>query len=258
MGDFLARAMAGENIEIAKTLVFIHGWASSPEIWQGQIEYFAKDYEVITPDISGAKDIKEAAGLVNNSIKDKTGFVLIGWSLGWLVVLEWLRQCAIKPKVLIAVNATAKFCDDGYLGKGPTGTHLAKMIRDCKRNPRKVFEDFYKSILTETGRNTLSNMKLKNIDYDTLIYGLYILRSCDYREAIGTIAIPTLIISGVKDTICIPEASEYMHKRIKGSELKVFDCGHMPFIAKADGFNAAIDNFIKLMPGTKSHFSARR
>ncbi len=229
---------------MVKTLIFIHGWASSPEIWQRQKEYFSKDYEVILPEISKAKNITEAANIVNDLIKDKKGIVLIGWSLGWLVVLELLKNLALEPKGIIAVTATAKFSDDGYLGKGPTDTHLAKMIRDCKCNPQKTLEDFYKSILTDTGRNILSCLKFKNIAFDKLIYGLYMLRDCDYRDFIPQIHLSALIITGRKDTICIPEASEYMYKKIARSELMVFDCGHMPFLDKAEEFNSAINDFI--------------
>ena len=59
-----------------------------------------------------------------------------------------------------------------------------------------------------------------------------------------TIDVPALIITGSRDNICVPQVSEYMHKRIKQSELKVFDCGHLPFLDKADEFNSAIDDFI--------------
>lgn len=225
--------------------VFIHGWASFPEIWHGQREYFAKDYEVVLPDISGARDIKEAACLVNNSIKGRKDFVLIGWSLGWLVTLELLKNFNINPKGLLAVNSTPKLVDDGYLGAGPTKTHLAKMIRDCKRNPKKAFEGFYKSTLTDIGKTILSSIKLKGSDYKKLIYGLYILRDCDYRDFLVKIHIPTLLISGVNDTICPQEASAYMHKRIDGSQLKILDSGHIAFIERAEEFNGLVEDFVK-------------
>lgn len=230
---------------MVKCLVFIHGWASSPEIWQRQKEHFAKDYEVILPDISAAQDIREASELVKNSIKDREGFVLIGWSLGWLVVLELLKNFNISPKGLIAVNSTPKLADDGYLGAGPAKTHLAKMIRDCKRNPKEVFEDFYKSTLTDIGKTILSSIKLKDSDYDKLICGLYILRDCDYRDFLVKIHIPTLLIAGVNDTICPQEASVYMHKRIDSSQLKILDSGHIPLIEKAEEFNSLVECFVK-------------
>lgn len=230
---------------MAMNLVFIHGWASFPEIWQRQKEYFSKDYEVILPDIRAAQDIGEAAWLVNNSIKDRKDFVLIGWSLGWLVALELLKNFNISLKGLVAVNSTPKLVDDGYLGAGPTKTHLTKMIRDCKRNPRKAFEDFYKSTLTDIGKTMLSSIKPKDSDYNKLIYGLYILRDCDYRDFLVKIHIPTLLIAGVNDTICPQEASAYMHKRIDGSQLKILDSGHIPFIERTEEFNGLVEDFVK-------------
>ena len=146
---------------MVETIVFIHGWASAPEIWERQREYFTKDYEVILPDISPAKDITEAANIVNDSIKGKKDFVLIGWSLGWLAVLEALKSLSLKPKAVVAVNSTPKFCSDEYLGGGSTQTHLNKMIRDCKRDPQKTMENFYKGMLTDNGKSMASSFQFK-------------------------------------------------------------------------------------------------
>lgn len=228
-----------------KTLVFIHGWASRPEIWEKQNGYFAKDYEVILPDISEAKDIKEAASLLAEGVRDRSSFVLIGWSLGWLVALEGLKNFALKPQGLVAVNSTAKFTSDGYLGIGPSDTHLAKMIRDCKQNPKKTLGDFYKTIFTPQAKNSIGNIEFKNIDYDKLIYGLYMLRDCDYREDLLEINTPALIIAGQTDKITPPEASLYMHRKIRVSELKIFDCGHISFLEQEEEFNSTVSAFIK-------------
>lgn len=227
------------------TLVFVHGWASGPQIWRAQEGYFSKKYEVILPDISGAEDIKEAAGLIGAAIKDRKDFVLIGWSLGWLAVLELLNDFTLNPNGLIAVNSTAGFCDDSYPVIGPSQTHPLKMIRYFKRNPPKALESFYEVMLSEAGKSMLSGMKLKSQAYDKFIYGLYMLRDCDYRAFITTIEIPALIICGSKDKICPSEASEYMYKKIIGSRLEKLDCGHMPFLDKKDEFNSLVEDFVK-------------
>jgi len=228
-----------------RNLVFIHGWAGTPEIWQGQREYFSGEYEVTLPDIGPAKDIAGAANIVNDSIKGKKDFVLIGWSLGWLAVLEALKSLFLKPKAVVAVNSAPKFCSDEYLGAGFTQTHLNKMIRDCKRDPKKTVDNFYRGLLTEEAKNMLGEFNVRNLNYQSLTYGLYMLRDCDYRDFFGEIKLPALIIAGAKDKICPPEASEYMYKRINDSQFKVFDCGHIPFIDKAEEFNSTIDDFIK-------------
>jgi pimeloyl-ACP methyl ester carboxylesterase len=230
---------------MVKTIVFVHGWASAPEIWQVQKEYFSKSYEVILPDISRAEDIKEASGIVYNAVQDKEDFVLLGWSLGWLVILELLQNQGLEPKGLICVNSTAKFIDSGNPGAGPTVVHLAKMMRDCKRNPQKTFEDFYKSILSGAGKSMLSNIRFKNLDYDKLIFGLYMLRDCDYRDFIQKIDLPALIIAGSGDSIAPLEASGYIHRKIRNSRIEILDCGHISFLDKADEFNAVLENFVK-------------
>ncbi|MEK6563513.1 MAG: alpha/beta hydrolase [Candidatus Omnitrophota bacterium] len=229
----------------SEILVFIHGWASVPDIWETQKEYFSRNYEVILPDIGPARDIQEAAGLVRDAIQGSDDFVLAGWSLGWLAVLEGLKSFSLKPKAVVAVNSTPKFCSHEYLGAGSTKTHLDKMIRDCRRDPRKTMENFYKGMLTDNGKSMANSFQFKNIDYSKLMYGLSMLRDADYRDFIGTIDIPALIITGARDNICVPQVSEYMRQRIKQSDLKVFDCGHLPFLDKADEFNSAVDDFIK-------------
>lgn len=229
-----------------RRIIFIHGWASGPEIWQRQKEYFAQYYKVTLPGIGAATNIKEAAQIVNAAIQDKKDFFVVGWSLGWLVVLELLKNFNISPRGLVAVNSTPKLIDDGYLGVGPTKTHLAKMIRDCKRNPQKTFEEFYENMLTDEARNMLSAVnRLKNSDYEKLVYGLYILRDNDYRDFLKEIRIPTLLIAGSKDVICPKEASGYMQTAIQGARLEILDCGHMPFLDKPEEFNSIVEDFVK-------------
>jgi len=227
------------------TLVFIHGWATTPEVWAGQKEYFSGEYEVILADISAAKNIKEAADSVYGLVRDKNNFILIGWSLGWLVILELLKTFKIKPNGIISVNSTAKFVDDGYLGAGPKKAHLDKTIRDCRRDAGRAFSDFYKTILSDKGNEAFTGLNPDGIDYNNLIHGLNMLKDCDYREFIKDVRIPALFIAGEQDTICPQEASFYMQEKIQGSKLKIMECGHMPFWSNAVEFNSMVHNFLK-------------
>ncbi len=68
---------------------------------------------------------------------------------------------------------------------------------------------------------------------------------CDYRDYLGQIDVPTLLIAGALDPICPKEAAVYMHQRIRGSELQIMDCRHAPFLARPGEFNAIIDSFVK-------------
>lgn len=233
-----------------KTLVYVHGWASSPDVWQKQEGCFSRSYEVILPDIGAARDIEQAANVVADSVKDEEDYVLIGWSLGWLAILELLKSFEVKPSGLVGVNPTAKFVDDGYLGTGPTKTHMAKMMRDCKRDPKRALEEFCASAFADVSREALAGLDLcfsasSSFDYSSLLDGLEMLKMCDYRAYLERIDIPTLLIAGALDPICPKEAAIYMQQHIPGSRLRIMDCRHAPFLAKAEEFNAIIDSFVR-------------
>lgn len=244
---------------MVNSLIFIHGWASSPKIWFKQKEYFGKSYKVILPDISIASNIKEASDIAGESVSAEENFVLIGWSLGWLVVLELLKNLSAgsrlkskissMPKGLVSVNSTPKFVDDGYLGAGPKNGHLLKVIKDARRFPQKAAEDFYKAMLSDKGAEMFARFNAEEsrglVNYNNLVCGLKILKDSDYREFIKEINIPALLIAGLRDNICPEEASGFMQQRIKGSKLQILDSGHMPFFTKEKEFNASIDNFVK-------------
>ena len=51
------------------------------------------------------------------------------------------------------------------------------------------------------------------------------------------ITVPTLITVGSADRTTMPAASRFMHERIKGSELVIFDnAGHFPMFQVKDEF----------------------
>ena len=87
-----------------KPLVFIHGWAASSNYWKYQIDHFSKSYKVIAPDLRGHGDsdkpldadysvermAKDILTIIDKlSLKD---VILVGHSLGGLIVLELLRK----------------------------------------------------------------------------------------------------------------------------------------------------------------------
>ena len=38
---------------VERTIVFVHGYAGCAETWERQINYFAKEYRVVVPDLRG-------------------------------------------------------------------------------------------------------------------------------------------------------------------------------------------------------------
>jgi pimeloyl-ACP methyl ester carboxylesterase len=54
-----------------------------------------------------------------------------------------------------------------------------------------------------------------------------------------------MIIGSKDDLLTPPTYSEYLHKEIKGSDIKlVEDAGHMAMIEQPDAVNQAIEDFV--------------
>lgn len=59
------------------------------------------------------------------------------------------------------------------------------------------------------------------------------------------IAAPTLIVAGADDQLRLPGYADELHRRIRGSQIKVLaDCGHCPNIEQPAEFNAAVLAFL--------------
>lgn len=58
------------------------------------------------------------------------------------------------------------------------------------------------------------------------------------REALKSLAVPTLIMAGRRDVFVPPELSEELHTLISGSTLKVYEGGHAFMLEDAMAFNA--------------------
>jgi pimeloyl-ACP methyl ester carboxylesterase len=101
------------------TLIFIHGVGMCGEIWQPQVEYFSKDYRVITYDFLGhgqselKKDkltledyVTQLYNLVNEI--GVTNFSLIGHSMGAIIAVAYALRYPKKVDTLIPINIVFK------------------------------------------------------------------------------------------------------------------------------------------------------
>ncbi|MBU0672953.1 MAG: alpha/beta hydrolase [Candidatus Margulisbacteria bacterium] len=210
-------------------LLFIHGFATGPKIWQAQIREFSKDFHVVT-------DIEH--------VEHGSDVYLVGWSMGGWKALELWQEHHQKIKGLILVSAFAKYVrSDDY----PCGTPMVLL-----RKLEKRFMSDYKD-----GMHYFYDLVFKDKKIHRLIDQLPVpekhdvdrwfekLRQEDMRELLPRINVPVLIIQGDQDPIVSPEAAEYLHGRIKDSELRVFaGVGHAPFLEKTREFNLTMRGFL--------------
>jgi pimeloyl-ACP methyl ester carboxylesterase len=101
-------------------LVFIHGWSMDLSYWDKQVAHFEGKYTVVTLDLAGHGDSgierkdwaveaysKDVEAVVKNL--DLDSVILIGHSLGGLVMIEAARRMPERIKGLIGVDTLVDF-----------------------------------------------------------------------------------------------------------------------------------------------------
>ncbi len=64
----------------------------------------------------------------------------------------------------------------------------------------------------------------------------------DATDRLRNVSVPTLVIGGVRDQ-CVPELSETIHARIRGSEL-VLNTVHLPFFEEPEPYLRLVAEFL--------------
>jgi proline iminopeptidase len=74
----------------------------------------------------------------------------------------------------------------------------------------------------------------------------------DYRDALGGVTRPTLVVVGDHDLTTTPRAARVLHDGIPGSELAVIaNAGHMSFVEEQDVYLSAVRDFLRRKTVTK-------
>lgn len=69
-------------------------------------------------------------------------------------------------------------------------------------------------------------------------------RDADYREQLGAVKVPTLIVCGSKDPVTTPEHGRFIQERIVGAERVEFEAAHLSNVETGDGFTRGVLDFL--------------
>lgn len=70
-------------------------------------------------------------------------------------------------------------------------------------------------------------------------------RDADFREQLGSIAAPTLIVCGSGDPVTTPEHGRFMAERIAGARLVEFHAAHLSNVEAGEAFSRAVVDFLR-------------
>lgn len=228
-------------------IVFIHGAGGSHQIWFNQLRVLGRWWRVIALDLpghgdsngSGAEQIEVYRDLVKGFVT-KLGLdriVLVGHSMGGAITQGFALA---YPDQLEAI---------GLVGTGARLRVHPNILAGLRDEPQGAVECITKwarapgtpAVVVGQDAEAMLRTPVPVIERD--------FRACDafdLMEQVEEIGVPALVICGADDLMTPPKYAEYLHQKIKGSQLVLISgAGHMVMLEKPDEVNRAIKVFLE-------------
>jgi pimeloyl-ACP methyl ester carboxylesterase len=234
-----------EKVDNEKCLLFLHGWRSNKEIWQGTISQMGnikcQSYLIDLPGFGGSQKpsipftVGDYAAVVADFIQklELKNAIIIGHSFGGRVGIKLAADYPSLLAKLVLVDSAGFAINQN---KKKAMKSLAKIAKPFF-NP-EFMQPLRKKIYTQIGaEDYLATPELQKTFINVT--------SEDMSKDLKSIKVPTLIINGEKDLDTPVKYGERMHELISNSEYLVLKgAGHFSFLDKPEGFIKALESFV--------------
>jgi sigma-B regulation protein RsbQ len=253
------------NLEADKTLVFAHGFGNDQTAWNWVKEAFKADYRLVLYDNVGAgsADVDAYSPIKYNHISTYADDLLdiltdlelydttvIAHSVSSMVTLLAASKSPKHFGKLVFIGASPRYIDDeraNYIG-GFTQPTLDTMYDTMTNNYYAWVSGFSAYAMGNPEKPELGEYfaySLSAIRPDVALAVAKVIFESDLRSELGRLDKQVLLLQSQHDIAVPMEVAEYLHKHIKGSELKVINAtGHFPHISAPAEVIAAIKSFI--------------
>lgn len=233
-----------------RPIVFIHGNALTHRSWLHQLEHFAKNYQVIAPDLRGHGDSDKPEGSypISYFVTDVIGLldalhidraVLAGHSMGGRVALSAALQYPERVTALVLVNTSATPFSRAHKQIDQVRTLGLEL-------ELKEFIDFLSSSETpETLKQEILNEELKTPERVRVELWRTV-STFDVSGRLREIDKPVLIIVGELDQGTPMADSQRLHASVRGSTLvTVPEVAHFTMLERPGIVNRCIEDFLR-------------
>jgi len=238
-------------------VVFIHGFPLCRGTWQKQIDALKSSYRVIAPDLRGLGESQGKGGTATMSqfAEDiyslleqlKTGPVVqVGHSMGGYVALAFARQFPKMLKGLVLVG-TKSGADSAEAAAGRKATadkvkaEGSKVVVDAMA-PKMLAPSNQDQSMAAQVRAFMTPSKPEGV----IAALLGMAERPDSTPMLGSIAVPTLAVTGADDIIIPPAESEKLSKAIPNAKLEtIAKAGHLVAYEQPAEFNRVLTAWLK-------------
>jgi pimeloyl-[acyl-carrier protein] methyl ester esterase len=225
------------------TLALFHGWGASGRVWQRQVASFGHRMPVLTPTLP-VWEVDWLAEYLRGL--DLQECLLVGWSLGGMLLLEALSRLTDPPPgrmVLVGVAPVFTQRPDYLWGQPPAVVRA--MRRGVMKNPPQVLAEFAEQCLAP-GEAAFASQAREAFAVPagagTLAAGLDYLLQRDLRPLLSRLPAGAVVIQGQADRIVDPAQGMFLQEQLPGARLNLLPAaGHLPFLTQAAAFNGILE-----------------
>ncbi|MFZ4714570.1 MAG: alpha/beta fold hydrolase [Bacteriovoracaceae bacterium] len=241
-----------------ETVLLIHGFPFSHEMWTPQIEELKKNYRVVAPDMRGMGGSSLDAQFTLEMLANDLIFMVeelelpkvhaVGFSMGGYVLLRALeKQASLFYSITLADTQTAPDSDETKIKR----TDALLAIKE------KGLEIFATGFLTKaTTQETQNNRPIlmgelkrligKNSSRGAIGLILAMMGRTDTEAILSKLTQKTLILVGEHDVITPVLVAQKMKEKIPHAELKIIpQAGHMSNQENEAFFNMELESFFR-------------
>lgn len=255
-GDSLSVVAAGDH---GPPLILLHGFPLDHRLWQNQMDYFSQRFRVIAPELRGfgqstldeppyrIQDLADDIERIRCHLASNQSIVLCGLSMGGYVAFEYWRLYGAQLKGLVLTN-TKPDADDDLARQA----RLAMAERAIQAGAWSAVEGMLPKLLSEHALQHLPEVvawtqaMMKAVPAQTVAAAQYAMANRrDFRTLLSEIHVPTLVVTGDRDPIAPPQATQQWSEQIAHSQfVAIPDCGHLCPLEAPQEFNRVLRGFL--------------
>jgi pimeloyl-ACP methyl ester carboxylesterase len=229
-------------------ILLTHGYSATSQMWRGQIAPLSKNYKLVIWDMRGhgqsdyppdqseyseEKTVADMAALLD--AVDAKQAIIGGLSLGGYMSLAFNATHPDRVKALLIIDT------------GP-GYKKDDAREGWNQNALRTAERYEKDGLGQLTGASAERRTAQHRDAKGLARagrGMLTQKNARVINSLPEIKAPSIVIVGEKDTPFLA-ASDYMAAKIPGAEKAIIpNAGHAANIDNPEGFNAALESFLK-------------